>query len=582
LHHGAFGLKEMKILLMGNPNVGKSVIFSRLTGVRVISSNYPGTTVTYTRGHMKMGQQVVEVIDVPGTLTLEPASEAEQVALRMLDSGDMIINVVDATNLERNLYLTLQLLERNKPVIVALNMWDDTGHRGINIDLEKLRADLAVPVIPTVAVSGEGIKEMVQSVPLAVAPNLTERTRYERWAEIGQIINDVQTITHRHHTWFESLADASVRPWSGSFIAVAILLASFFTIRFIGEGLINYVFNPLFENFWTPVLNNISRLLGGTGLLHDMVIGKMIDGQVDFVQSFGLLSSGLYVPIAMVLPYIVSFYFMFGILEDVGYLPRLAVLMDTLMHRLGLHGYAIIPTLLGLGCNVPAILATRILESQRERFITATLISIALPCAALQAMILGFVGERGIQYIAIIYGALFMVWIVLGIALRYTVKGFSPELLIEIPPYRFPPWQIILQKLWIRTSAFLLEAIPIILGAILVINLLYTLGVFTGIADFMAPVITGLFGLPQDAVAPLIIGFLRKDVAMGLLAPLALSSKQLVIGSVVLTMFFPCIATFVVFFKELGLINTLKSTAIMIASVLVVGTLLNLVLPYSI
>jgi ferrous iron transport protein B len=173
----------------------------------------------------------------------------------------------------------------------------------------------------------------------------------------------------------------------------------------------------------------------------------MIDGQVDFVQSFGLLSSGLYVPIAMVLPYIVSFYFMFGILEDVGYLPRLAVLMDTLMHRLGLHGYAIIPTLLGLDCNVPAILATRILESQRERFITATLISIALPCAALQAMILGSVGERGIQYVAIIYGPLIMVWIMLGIVLRYTVKGFSPELLIEIPPYRFPPWQTILQNM---------------------------------------------------------------------------------------------------------------------------------------
>jgi len=155
----------MKILLMGNPNVGKSVIFSRLTGVRVISSNYPGTTVSFTKGNMKMGQKVAKVIDVPGTLTLEPASEAEQVALRMLDSGDVIINVVDATNLERNLYLTLQLLERNKPVIVALNMWDDTRHRGINIDLEKLRADLAVPVIPTVAVSGEGIKEMVQSVP---------------------------------------------------------------------------------------------------------------------------------------------------------------------------------------------------------------------------------------------------------------------------------------------------------------------------------------------------------------------------------------------------------------------------------
>jgi len=575
-------LKLMKVLLMGNPNVGKSVIFSRLTGIRVISSNYPGTTVSYTLGHMRLGQQEVEVIDVPGTCTLEPNSEAEKVALRMLDSGDVIIDVVDATNLERNLYITLQLLERKKPVIVALNMWDDTRHRGINIDLEKLRAALAVPVIPTVAVTGEGIKELVQSIPLAVPLNIPERTRDERWAEIGQIINDVQTVTHRHHTWFERLADASVRPWSGSLIAVAILLASFFTIRFIGEGLINYVFNPLFEDLWAPVLNNISSLLGGAGLLHDIVIGKMIDGQVDFVQSFGLLSSGLYVPIAMVLPYIVSFYFVLGILEDVGYLPRLAVLMDTFMHRLGLHGYAIIPTLLGLGCNVPAILATRILESQRERFITATLISIAIPCAALQAMILGLVGERGIQYVAIIYGTLFVIWAVLGIVLRYTVKGFSPELLIEIPPYRFPPWQIILQKLWIRTSGFLMEAIPIILGAILVINLLYILGIFTAIADFTAPVITGLLGLPEETVAPLIIGFLRKDVAVGMLAPLALSDKQLVISSIVLTMFFPCIATFVVLFKELGLINTLKSTAVMITSALIVGTLLNLVLPNSI
>ena len=567
---------------MGNPNVGKSVIFSRLTGVRVISSNYPGTTVGYTRGHMKLGQQVAEVIDVPGTVTLEPTSEAEQVALRMLDSGDVIINVIDATNLERNLYLTLQLLERNKPVIVALNMWDDTRHRGINIDLEKLRAELAVPVIPTVAVSGEGMKELVQSIPSAVPLKMAERTRDERWAEIGRITNDVQSVTHRHHTWFERLADASVRPWSGSLIAMAILLASFFAIRFIGESLINYVFNPLFENLWAPVLKKLSDLLGGGGLLHDIVIGKMIDGQIDFIQSFGLLSSGLYVPVAMVLPYIVSFYLVLGVLEDVGYLPRLAVLMDTFMHRLGLHGYAIIPTLLGFGCNVPAILSTRILESQRERFIAVTLISIAVPCAALQAMILGLVGERGIQYVAIIYGTLFMVWIILGTILRYAIKGFVPELLIEIPPYRFPPWQVILQKLWIRTSGFLMEAIPIILGAILVINLLYTLGVFTAIADFTAPVITGLFGLPQDAVAPLIIGFLRKDVAIGLLAPLALSTKQLVIGSVVLTMFFPCIATYVVLFKELGLINSLKSTGIMITVALIVGTLLNLVLPNSI
>ena len=248
----------------------------------------------------------------------------------------------------------------------------------------------------------------------------------------------------------------------------------------------------------------------------------------------------------MVLPYVTAFYLVIGLLEDTGYLPRLAVLMDTIMHRLGLHGYAIIPTLLGLGCNVPAILATRILESKRERFIAATLISIAVPCAALQAMILGLVGERGVQYVAIVYGTLFLVWIILGTILRYTVRGFTPELLIEIPPYRLPQWRAMLQKLWMRVSGFLVEAIPIILGAVLVINILYFLGVFEAIANFTAPVITNFLGLPKEAVTAIVIGFLRKDVALGMLAPLALSAKQLVVGSVVLAMFFPCIATFVV------------------------------------
>jgi len=284
------------------------------------------------------------------------------------------------------------------------------------------------------------------------------------------------------------------------------------------------------------------------------------------------------VPLAMVLPYIVAFYLVLGLLEDVGYLPRLAVLMDTVMHHLGLHGYAIIPTLLGLGCNVPAILATRILESKRERFIAATLISIAVPCAALQAMILGLVGQRGIQYVAIVYGTLFAVWVVLGFTLNHVVKGFSPELLIEIPPYRIPPWRTVLQKLWLRVYGFLREAIPIILGAILVINILYTLGVFNAIANLAAPVVTGWLGLPKEAVVALVIGFLRKDVAVGMLAPLGLTSAQLVVGSVVLAMFFPCIATFVVLLRELGVVGMLKAAAIMVTVALAVGGLLNLIL----
>jgi len=567
-----------KIVLIGNPNVGKSVVFSRLTGINVIVGNYPGKTVEYKRGHMKLGGETVEVFDAPGTYTLEPISDAEEVAVSMLSSADMVINVVDATNLERNLYLTSQLLERKIPMIVALNMWDDTKHRGINIDLDKLRDLLKVPVIPTVAVTGEGIKELVENIPRATSPDAAVRSRDARWATIGSIIEQVQQVTHRHHTWRERLADASVKPVSGGIIALGVLVLSFLVIRFIGESLIGYVLEPLFNSLWSPVLSNLSSLLGGSGFLHNIIIGKLIGGEVDFVQSFGLLSSGLYVPFAMVLPYVLSFYFVIGLLEDVGYLPRLAVLVDTIMHRLGLHGYAIIPTLLGLGCNVPAVLATRILESKRERFIAATLISIAIPCAALQAMVFGLVGAHGGQYVAIVYGTLFVVWVILGVILRYAVRGFTPELLIEIPPYRLPLWRAMLQKLWMRAYGFLKEAVPIILGAVLIINVLYFVGIFDMIANFTAPLITNLLGLPKEAVTAVVIGFLRKDVALGMLAPLALSAKQLVVGSVVLAMFFPCIATFVVLLRELGIVNMLKSAGIMISAALVTGGLLNLVL----
>ncbi|MFC2033906.1 FeoB small GTPase domain-containing protein [Chloroflexota bacterium] len=567
-----------KILLMGNPNVGKSVIFSRLTGVKVIASNYPGTTVGYNQGFMKLGNETVEVIDVPGTYTLEPTSEAEKVASQMLSTGDLIINVIDATNLERNLYLSLQLLEQDIPVIVALNIWDDAEHKGIQIDLDKLKGILKVPIIPTVATTGQGIKELVEDIPEATSVKSPTLTQDERWSKVGSIIEQVQHITHRHHTWRERLEDASVQPLAGGIIALIILICSFVITRFIGESLITYIFDPIFEYILTPPILLLSNLLGGTGFLHDILIGQLISNEVNFIESFGLLTTGLYVPFAMVLPYIISFYLILGLLEDTGYLPRLAVLMDTIMHRLGLHGYAIIPCMLGFGCNVPAILATRILESKRERFIAATLISIAVPCAALQAMIIGLVGQHGIQYVAIVYGTLLIVWIILGIILNHIVKGFSPELLIEIPSYRLPPWQILLQKLWMRTYSFLKEAIPIILGSILVINILYVLGIFNAIANFTAPVITGILGLPKEAVTAIMIGFLRKDIALGMLAPLGLSIEQLVIGSVVLAMSFPCIATFVVMLKEFKLLNMLKAAGIMITTALIAGGILNLIL----
>lgn len=568
----------MKVLLIGNPNVGKSVVFSRLTGVRVMSSNYPGTTVGYSEGHMKVGDEIAQVIDVPGTYTLDPTCEAEEVALRMLELGDVVINVVDATNLERNLFLTLQLLERDVPLVVALNMWDDTEHQGITIDLDKLSHQLGVPVIPTVAVSGEGIKELVSAIPRAVAPQQPGRTREERWAAVGSITDAVQVITHRHHTWKERLADASVRPVTGMLLAVVVLAGGFGAVRLIGESLIAYVLDPLYMTLWMPLLEGLSRALGGGGVLHEILVGRLIDGAVHPVESFGLLSSGLYVPLAMVLPYIIGFYFVLGILEDVGYLPRLAVLLDSAMHRIGLHGYAIIPSLLGLGCNVPAILATRILESRRERFIAATLIAVAIPCASLQAVIIGLVGNFGARYVAIVYGTLLLVWICLGMVLHRLMKGYSPELLIEIPRYRLPILSPVLRKLWSRVRGFLREALPVFFASILAINLLYLVGAFDVLARVTAPVMTRLLGLPAESVVAVAIGFLRKDVALGLLAPMSLSAEQFVVAAVVLAMFFPCVAAFAVLVRELGVRDSLKSAGIMVVSALCVGSLLNAVL----
>ena len=566
-----------KILLMGNPNVGKSVIFSRLTGVGVVISKYPGTTVGYTRGTVKLGKERMEVVDVPGTYTLDPTCKAEEVAVEMCGDGDLIINVVDATNLERNLNLTLQLLKKDVPMVVALNLWDEAGHIGITIDEKKLEELLGVPVVPTVAVSGEGILDLVTRLSEARTGRL-EYEDEERWHEIGRIVEQVQQVTHRHHTFLERLGDASIHHASGTPIALAILLAAFFIIRFIGESLIGYVFEPLFENLWAPLIMRLSALLGSGGFFHDILIGKLIDGQIDFVQSLGLLTTGLFVPLAMVLPYVFAFYLMLSFLEDSGYLPRLAVLVDNVMHRIGLHGLAIVPMMLGLGCNVPGAMATRILETRKERLISATLMAICIPCMAQLAMIVGLVGRTGAGGLMIVFGTLFVVWVVLGFLLNLLIRGESPEIFVEIPPYRVPYFSGMLKKVWMRVWGFLREAVPFVILGVLFVNILYTLRVVHFLGRIAAPVVTGLLGLPREAVAALIIGFLRKDVAVGMLSPLGLTPGQLVVASIVLAMYFPCVATFVVMSKELGLRDMLLAMGIMIAASLTVGGVLNWIL----
>jgi ferrous iron transport protein B len=396
-------------------------------------------------------------------------------------------------------------------------------------------------------------------------------------------------LHHHHHTFSQRLEDASVHPVFGGLFALLVLAAAFSAVRLIGEFLINgsvgiagepwlrvpFGMQRLFDAAWRPVVARLSEALGGQGFLHHVLIGNLIDGRIDFSQSFGILTTGLFVPLGVVLPYVFSFYLMLSLLEDTGYLPRLAVFLDNFMHRIGLHGYAIVPTLLGLGCNVPGILATRILENKRQRFITATLISIAVPCAALQAMIVGLVGARGIWAVALVYGILFAAWLVIGALLRLTTRGFLPELLIEMPPYRLPAFRALVSKMWIRMGGFLGEALPIVLGAILVVNMLYLTNVFHYIADGTAGLVNSLWGLPKEAVVPLLMGILRKEMGAGMFAPLALTTKQLVSGCVILSMFFPCAATFVVLLKELGWRDTLNATLIMLVAVVAAGAAIN-------
>ena len=351
---------------MGNPNVGKSVFFSRLTGTHALSSNYPGTTVGFTEGTMRYGGKTARLIDVPGAYTLDPTNEAEVIARRILNEGaDVVILVIDATALERNLVMAMQVLEHGTPVVIALNMVDEARHRGILIDLPKLEKELGVPIIPTVAVTGQGLSDLVAKMEEARISQLQPMTKEARWQAIGEIIAKVQTVTHRHHTAMDRIEDISAHPVLGGMIGLFVLVVGFMAIRFVGEGIITYITDPIFENLWIPVLDRLNEMLG-EGPLRNILVGTLIDGKVDLEQSLGVLSTGLYVEFGMVLPYIIAFYSGLSFLEDFGYLPRLAVVFDALLHRFGIHGYAIIPTLLGFGCNVPGILGTRVLESERE------------------------------------------------------------------------------------------------------------------------------------------------------------------------------------------------------------------------
>jgi ferrous iron transport protein B len=622
------------ILLVGQPNVGKSVLFSRLTGIKTIASNYAGTTVTYTYGEMDYDGGSYKVIDAPGTYSLEPLDDAARLTVDLIDDAKIIVNVVDSTHLERNLSLTFELLAQKKPMLIALNMSDEARHKGVLIDTEKLSGSFGVPVVSTVARTGEGVKGLIdeclnlmkrtnvlsgkKAIDIQeLVPNVDDDPLHHPghhphipshngndtngsakdhvhikketvWEKIGKIVSDVQKLKTRKHSFTEVLEDITVHPFFGLVFALGVLLISFSLVRLVGEffitGGVGIVGEPwftapfgtefVFNRYYLPIMEGLSNSLGSDTFLAKLLVGSPVDGKIDLVESFGVLSSGVFIPIGVVLPYVISFYLMVSVLEDTGYLPRLAIFLDGVMHRIGLHGYAVIPTILGFGCNVPGILATRILETKQQRFVVATLISIAVPCVALQAMIVGTLGKRGLTPLLVVYGTLLISWFIIGFILKFFAQKYRPELLIEIPPYRLPDPKALFSKMWMRSLGFIKEALPVVMLSILIVDLLYISDVFIYIEDLTAPLVDKLWGMPKESIAPLLIGLLRKDAAVAMF-PSSLTTKQLVTGCVVLSMFFPCAATFVVLLKELGLKYAAKSIMVMLIAVTIAGALIN-------
>ena len=280
----------------------------------------------------------------------------------------------------------------------------------------------------------------------------------------------------------------------------------------------------------------------------------------------------------MVLPYIIAFYFMLSILEDTGYMPRLATLVDNIFHKLGMHGHGIISVFLGMGCNVPGALSTRALETRKQRFISATLLAIGIPCMAQTAMIFGVLGQYGVTYIALVFFILMILYILLGFIMNHFVQGESPEIFLEVPPYRRPSIRALFKKTWMRIRWFLKEAIPFLFLGVFLINILYHIGLMQAISSVLSPFMNTLFGLPGEATTALVVGFLRKDLAVGTLIPLQLTALQLVIAVTMLTIYFPCVATFAVLLRELGIKDLFKSTLIMITTAGSIGIILRVIL----
>lgn len=560
---------QPKIALVGNPNVGKSVIFNALSGFYAEVSNYPGTTVDVSRAFIKEGQ----IIDTPGAYCIGNYTDDEAVAQKIIAESDIIVNVSSALSLERDLFLTQQLLALGMPVIVVVNQTDEAVVRGIQINFELLEAELGVKVIPAVAVAGKGIPELQKAIKaqeissscpqacvkekiaaiLELEKDLKEKERtYEQIrTRISAIIEKVVSQVEKRVNLSYMVGNWLLNPVIGGLVTVFML---YLLYKIVGEiisgNVVDFLENEILLTHYTPwITENISKIIP-SGVVNTLLVGE-----------FGILTMTVQYILGVLLPLIVGFYVFMSILEDSGYLPRLAVLTDRFLTSIGLNGRAIIPIILGFGCITMATITTRILGSSRERTIATAILGLIVPCSAQIGIILGLIAAIGGLKPWVLYLAtLFIILALVGTALNRLLPGKSTDLFIELPPMRLPLAKNILNKTISKTWFFLMEATPLfVLGSLLISGLQIT-GGLEAIQRALAPLTVGLLNLPGETANMFIMGLIRRDFGAAGLAEMAgvgggtalLSDVQILVSLIVLTLFVPCIAAVVMLFKERG------------------------------
>lgn len=576
-----------KLVLAGNPNVGKSVFFNALTGVYVDVSNFPGTTVDISKGQYKN----YDVMDTPGVYGVSSFNDEERVARDVILQADFILNVVDAVHLDRDLFLTQQLIDMGKPIIIALNMMDEVERNGLSIDIKEMERRLGVPIIPTVATRKKGLDELFASLNEARVgqplPGLKEDMeklvdqvkypsealmlleedeeiieRYDvtnitgnrdgiytsRRQYINEIIDAILKENSTHISFKQKLSRLMLRPLTGLPILFGVLALMYYILGvFIAQDIVGVTEEVIMGTYYNDF---ITGLLGGLfkegTLFFELFIGE-----------FGLLTMVPIYIFGLLLPLVIGFYFLLSLLEDSGYLPRIAALLDKALTKIGLNGRAVIPMILGFGCVTMATITTRILGSKRERFIATMLLAIAIPCSAQLGVITLMAATLSPKYLTIYIITIVLTFIVAGLLLNKLHSGKSTDLLIDIPPLRLPRLGNIVSKTLTKSWQFLKEATPLFIIGALLITFLQYFDILILIQNALAPVVQTVLKLPKQVVTPFIMGIIRRDFgAAGLFTLMEngvlASEAQIVVSLVVITLFVPCIAAALVFIKERG------------------------------